>query len=953
MLFRWCFFYINTIATLFFAKKLQKFGTFYGISMKRNQLPPNYIYSGADDTSSLLVIPRGGHSRYPPIAAHLSAKQPSRHRSLSSPIQEDYYSSPKARARSFGERDGPYSIATFPPNRVGRQTPPARTSTPVNNRPTSSISAPDTSANIIAPIPISSISFAEPSKIWKQAPQPTVTPSSLQRPFHSASNLKLDTSANGPQTQTRPRIERPASEETAVRDSLLQDFGSQPFQNYLQYQQFQERADMLQNVKQSQDQLHDHQNDMAEMQMKVRQNEQQVKDYKQKNHPMNLNDYLIKVIVSPKEIKVLESSAFVQSDKFDTTTINSTSPNSVLIQQLSGRLKTFATGAIGDCPPRVENIATYLRTVQYHLRNKADSHFWSFFADTSSSGSLSSCYVEEFQDARPLVNQNKSRVNPAQLWYEARRACSDLDWTPEGIQHLFYLFVTDVVAQNYLPSEILVIVHEGREAQEKPTNGERETDLGSWSNTEALNASRNRASQNLEKVLQEYLETEKKLASTSIFNGTGISNSDVSTDPPYVEESLYDPTLKEFESYMTIPPPVPEKDVRYLSSVLNKARQIRRNLSIRSSKFRNAEDLNTIDDSTNHENSLISSQSETTLPTKLTYSNISSHENMLDHSSVFSFTQEKDSVLDISLAGTAGSSQSQNTSIEAKPPSQVEIPPPRSESKASGVLRFRRWLTRLFTSRKSKKLTTEQSTAAVLSRHPKRVLSPTPEHTKTTSNKLDKPIADKYLLTHLDVIDSAISPHSSSSSGSRRSSNEQQRHVYYEHDRPRPFTAPPRRAPCPPSITPRTRNIPYNTALGIHDMRRESILDPRSVPSYPRVPMRSHKHFLQLPQDVYEEPRRPSTSEPAFALSDMYAPRLDFEDTMHRSYSSVYPTGAYTPGAGVGAVLNEVPTDHLAWEEPLSAFEKSPVSSTHSLLLSLAAPSKLSVIPPYSDDDEW
>lgn len=541
--------------------------------------------------------------------------------------------------------------------------------------------------------------------------------------------------------------------------------GGSPFQSYLQYHLQQEEMQHQQSMHQHrQKQLQEYQ----AQQLKEYQMQQQLREY-QMNHPINLNNYMVKVIVAPREIRVLETNCTAQTlPKNETATISSTGSTSVLIQQLTDRLKTSGTMATGDCPPCIENISTYLRTVQYHLRNKAEPRFWPYFAGASSSGSISCAFVEQHShDARPLVNStNKTRVNPAQFWYEARKACESVDWAPEDVHALLYLSVSGVGSQQQSgsssPSEILVIVHEGQ-TDEKPVP-EVPSSTGQIQRTGAVHTSRNRVSQNLDKVLQEYLETEKRLTSPGVFNATMISNMDyrqslISND----DAALYDTELQEFESYLRIPPPVPEKDQRFLSSVMTKTRSLRRGFSLRSNRFKTEDPAsatleNSISNSTNNntftnnsDSSLSYGGSNETTTTKLT-------------ESTERVCKPLTTKAEKPKATKPLSTKSKRYNPTTSKKSTKAVPTSKS-SRQRRPFPFKSWLASLFTSPKKKG---SPSPRPVKETTVRRALSLIPSYEFTgCSSGIGSgggtSRSDKYLLTKLDVIDGGLSASPSSS----------------------------------------------------------------------------------------------------------------------------------------------------------------------------------------------
>lgn len=593
----------------------------------------------------------------------------------------------------------------------------------------------------------------------------------------------------------------------------------EPYQSYLQYQQ------------QAQNQ---HQN-------------QQFQEYQQKNHPTNLNNYIIKVIVSPKEIRVLEHNGSMNNPlpKYETATISSTSSTSVLIYQLSDRLKASSVvSATGECPPRVENIAAYLRTAQYHLRNKAEPRFWPYFANASSSGSISCAYVERSQGGeRPIVNStNKTRVNPAQFWYEARKACESVDLAQDSIQVLLYLFVDELGTSGGVPVEILLIVHDGQ------INGKDLLEKKNNLNRSSVYASRNRASQNLEKVLQEYLETEKKLTSTSIFNGTVLSKSEFSTEEDLTTTDdlmLYDQSLNEFQAYMHMPPPVPEKDQGYLTSVLNKARKLRRSMSIKSTKSK-VNDTISSEDSTSNGNSLQSDfDTNDTSPTNFMESSFSGEPLFTEGASMFSFQPGKGSFIANSKAKAVKHRISEHEAKAFRP---------RSKS-----LRLKKWLIQLFSINRpidedSQKVQRLGPPASSLSR----TIQTYPSQYSRDS------ISDKYLLTNLDPIEFDMNDVRNSARQSRTSLSN--------------FSD----AGIPPQAH------PYNHLLGQHDMRRASIFNPRSIPAPPSVPPRAMRRRSGFTVDTEISNYRPRTTGSTGAMS---ATSTKMSASMCRAYSNVYPAG--------------------------------------------------------------
>lgn len=723
------------------------------------------------------------------------------------------------------------------------------------------------------------------------APRPTPKQQTYSSQWKYPNNRPPSTSQ-----LAKPRPQAAPSSDRGVRTSL-QDFSGNPFQSYLNYQKFQNELD-------SEDVVADHSDVQrtAQQQWKEYQKELQMKEYQQRNHPTNLNNYLIKVIVSPREIKVLEGSDHTPLSKHETETISSTSSMSVLIHQLTDRLKAAATGVTGDCPPRIENIATYLRTVQYYVRNKAEDTFWPYFANASSSGSITSFYVEQSPDARPIVNQNQSRVNPAQFWYEARRTCSEIDLSSEGIMHLIYLFALDPGAQNAIPSEILVIVHEGLEDQQQQQQQQHQHQgirgnskvsglSPATSISSSLTQARNRASQNLDKVLQEYIETEKRLTGTSVFHHTVLSHSNSSIDSPAADNMLYDQSLKEFEVYMNIPPPVPEKEnTGYFSTVMNKARQLKRSVSIRSTRHRQLEE-----DSTGTKNSSkdsLSSESNSTLPTKLTDSDETVDKIAFDsNASEFSFTPEKTSVLDVPV-------HKQKALLPQPPQPEAPVAPAHHAShdtKSSTGLRVRmkRWLTLFLPSalhRPNYKDMEPQFSENVDIKFARRrrfqhgsssnssdssiVNKPT---RPTRSRSEERSIANKYLLTELGVIEGAISPNNSSKSTLDERGSPQpmaSKPILLQH----PNTAPTGRSPYSPIVPSPSGYSRFDTYNATPADRSywPDMYGPRSPtsPYRPRTPQSQHQYMPQyMPQG---NASRPSTPRSMGYQPQHHQPRGDY-----------------------------------------------------------------------------
>lgn len=633
-----------------------------------------------------------------------------------------------------------------------------------------------------------------------------------------------------------------------------------------------------------------------------RQQQHHVQEYQEKNHPINLNNYIVKVIVSPQEILVLEQSGNINADAFkqDTATISSTSSTSVLIRQLSSRLLASAvTSATGECPPKVENIATYLRTVQYHLRNKAEPRFWPYFANASSSGSISCAYVEKSQDARPIVNStNKARVNPAQFWHEARKACESVKWCSESIQLLLYLFVTEMGTQNGVPTEILLIVHDG----EAITRSELNNVISESKSNVNRSTNHNRISQNLEKVLQEYLETEKKLTSTSILNGTAISKSE-SSPVISADDLLYDQSLTEFQAYMNIAPPVPEKDQGYLSSVINKARQLRRSISIKSSKlpiFKSGDETTSSEESQNHSLGYDFDPSNDTLPTKLTASDFNTENLFQDNDSTYSFTPGKGSF----IHNTRTKARVQgHTSVEVKKEYHLpKIPPGKARKQHQKVSKLKYWFYQLFSIKRHKNhaliYQPEQSSQLLeLSESKSEAQSEEyPQHRVPASNlsRRIKPqtpflgapgvndmhqspnlISDKYLLTKLDVVDRDVTSMSQESYGSEPRASYDSEAIDSS-----PFSTKLSESGHPPRV--------YNELLGNCDIGPDPIMKRSLSPSVPqRAPSRPGLRIDTAMAAIGGRPKSVNIIKPSSGANETVNP------PNRRAYSAVYHAGSF------------------------------------------------------------
>lgn len=704
------------------------------------------------------------------------------------------------------------------------------------------------------------------------------------------------------------------------------------------------------------------------------QQEQQANDYKMRNRPTNINSYLIKVIVSPRDFKILEPNAAIvnsqsnsNEEKKRTSSLGSTTSTGILLQQIEARIKNPSSAATGDCPPKVENIVTYLETVQYHIRNKVDSRFWPYFAGSSSSGSISCSFVEPPTGNKPVVaSTSATRLNPSQLWFESRKVCKNLGWDEEDIVALLYLSVSEIGSQNRPPIEVMIIVHAGNESENMFLNsisrgGSRTSErtrassaprapsvpvslildengesisnkstttvnriddvnsvieeIGLKSRTGSISGnsmfgsqsvmSRSRASQNLDRVLQDYLETEKKLTSTSIFNGTTISKTEFSTCSEDDADRLYDQSLKEFQAYMNIAPPVPEKDQGYISTVLNKARQLRRNISIRSNKFSSSikgESQSNFQSSneslSNNPNNNSAESVPGTHETNPTDINDCFHPN-----TSFSFIPGNQSIIE-------------NSQVKPLPPCPlpvksdtiVTVKPVRRKG-------FRGWLSQIF-HRKSTSFSTDSITVATTadaanaaaantaiagfansnrvnstdtrgpvpvasvaapfpnapviprtelkrsrmqsdgkpSRHGSALSRVTSHAFSGSSHSLNSSIADKYLLTKLDVIDSGFmkkyhNARNNSSTSLQRS----------------------------------------NSHLSTLDFRRDSVMTPRSVPPPPKIPYRSM--YQPRPNTAGAIPDHPRNMNMGGVEMGRRFSADNQIPNKRRSYSMVYPAG--------------------------------------------------------------
>lgn len=738
-----------------------------------------------------------------------------------------------------------------------------------------------------------------------------------------------------------------------ARMSMQQETGS-PFQSYLQYHLQQEEMQHQQSVHQyRQKQLQEYQ----AQQLKEYQMQQQLKEY-QMNHPINLNNYIVKVIVGPKEIRVLETNCNTPLPKNETATISSTGSTSLLIQQLTDRLKTSGTMATGDCLPCIENISTYLRTVQYHLRNKAELRFWPYFANASSSGSISCAFVEQSQDARPLVNStNKTRVNPTQFWYEARKACESVDWPPEDVHALLYMSVSGVSAaglqQQGGPLEILVIVHEGP-AGKKPVPEIPSIDSAPCAR--AVQTSRNRVSQNLDKELQEYLETEKRLTSPGVVNATMISNLDYNPQSLISEDDLYDQELQEFESYLRIPPPVPEKDQRFLSTDMSKPRSLRCEASLQSNLFR-LEELpaftleNCIRSSTN--NNTISNNSDSSLSYRGS-----------NETTTTKLTDSLERVCEPDLTAT----RAETPKVTAKPPPTQSKPDktplpkpaaPKSKSSRRPFL-FKSWLASLFSSR---------------SGVPKKKASPAPRPVKETTlrralslmpscefgcgngsgSRGGGPTSDKYLLTNLDVIYGGLSASLASggcslSSAPPKGSTEStgtekdQDKNKTKTGQPRPASAPAAvdtAQPCDDAVS----RLSADCALGLG-------IDSFAAAAVDTSPLQLLSEPKPLAAGVPSVPpravRRNSPETPVLVAgtctAEPAAPALR-RAIIPSFYDSVYAAGP--------VATKNTSTPSAAFGAGAGAGGRKPVDSAISLLSSRVGSSvySLAVIPPFDEDD--